>query len=189
VRAGYSVLRTSSGRRGDRRACAPAECKTLVTLFSHTFAAVRAQFSTAFPPRWWKREMPKSGTRPNRFRSIRADFAHFFGAIPIARLIFSTGAGGERLLLIPLISSATNCDNLSPTLDPSSFDRRSRFRQADPPCPTCTTSAMMRATLRTPHVIYFRCQVCGEVLSLDKPVQRLPITEVDRPRARHPDEC
>jgi hypothetical protein len=47
-------------------------------------------------------------------------------------------------------------------------ERRSPTRKRDPDCPTCN-SPLPTVTLRTPFVIYYHCEKCGEIWTLAKP--------------------
>jgi hypothetical protein len=48
------------------------------------------------------------------------------------------------------------------------WERRTRVRGPEPPCIRCNTLAAS-VVLRSPHVLYYRCAVCGEVWSVPKP--------------------
>jgi hypothetical protein len=72
-------------------------------------------------------------------------------------------------------------------MDRTSFNGRSSLRQPDPLCPKCPTPPRMRATLRTPHVVYFRCTSCGELLSVEKPAWIDSLATLSMPRRNHSD--
>jgi len=47
-------------------------------------------------------------------------------------------------------------------------DRRARTRQPDPPCPTCRPDqARPRVTIRLPQRIFFKCDTCHSVWTLE----------------------
>jgi hypothetical protein len=53
------------------------------------------------------------------------------------------------------------------------LDRRGRGRPAQPACPVCSAPPdQMRVTIRTPHIVYFKCKRCGEVTTVDMPKQK-----------------
>jgi hypothetical protein len=67
----------------------------------------------------------------------------------------------------------TGLDTPPTTLRYRGLDRRGRGRPSQPPCPICNAPPdQMRVTIRTPHLIYFRCKRCGEVLTVDLPKQK-----------------
>jgi hypothetical protein len=51
-------------------------------------------------------------------------------------------------------------------------ERRSASRPADPACPRCQYE-WVSVTLRTSHVFYCRCEVCGEIWHVLKPDRQL----------------
>jgi len=59
-------------------------------------------------------------------------------------------------------------------IDPELPDQRSADRQSDPPCPRCQSPDPMR-TLRTKLVLYYRCAMCGEIWTVNKPLVTTPV--------------
>jgi hypothetical protein len=53
-------------------------------------------------------------------------------------------------------------------------DRRSPNRLAVTACPRCH-DALTSVTLRTPYVLYCRCQSCGEIWSMPRTTDEPPI--------------
>jgi hypothetical protein len=47
-------------------------------------------------------------------------------------------------------------------------EQRATSRPRDPRCPECK-SADVRATLRTPYAVYFRCETCEHLWAIQKP--------------------
>jgi len=53
-------------------------------------------------------------------------------------------------------------------MDRPPFEKRASTRTPEPDCPTCN-SPKPTVTLRTPFVVYYRCEKCGEIWNVIKP--------------------
>jgi hypothetical protein len=53
------------------------------------------------------------------------------------------------------------------------FDRRSRVRLPDPPCPTCPAGpGRVHGTVRTSFRVFYKCDQCGGVWDVERPRRR-----------------
>ena len=53
------------------------------------------------------------------------------------------------------------------------LDRRASGREPNPPCPVCGAKEdCVQVTIRTAHLIYFKCTECGRVWQGEMPAAR-----------------